>query len=74
MAAAQLMLDGGVGFLRTLPPTDEREIARLRRIARALGIEWAEDTPYAERLRSIRGASPEEAAFLQQAVTVLPRQ
>jgi exoribonuclease R len=70
MAAARLMLDGGVGFLRTLPATDGREIARLRRIARALGIEWAEDTPYAERLRSIRGASPQEAAFLQQAVTV----
>ncbi len=69
MAAAQLMLDGGVGFLRTLPVRDEREIERLRRIARALGIEWA-DTPYAERLRSIRGASPQEAAFLQQAVTV----
>ncbi len=70
MAAAEFMLPGGVGVLRTLPATDEREIQRLRRVARALGIDWPEGTPYAETLRSIGGATPQEAAFLQQAVTV----
>jgi hypothetical protein len=40
MAAARLMLDAGTGILRGQPPPDERSLARLRRQARALGIDW----------------------------------
>lgn len=70
MAAAGLMLEGGVGLLRTLPAIDTRKIERLRRVAAALGVEWPASMSYAERLRSIQGVTPVEAAFLQQAVTV----
>ena len=40
MAAAQIMLDGRVGILRTVPPPDDRAVAALRRAAVALGIAW----------------------------------
>src|SRR5690606_37169747 len=40
ISAAEIMLETGVGVLRTLPPADPRDLARLRRVARALGIQW----------------------------------
>ena len=40
MAAASLMVYGRVGLLRTLPPADPRDVQRLHRTARALGIDW----------------------------------
>ncbi|HYG92035.1 MAG TPA: RNB domain-containing ribonuclease [Nocardioides sp.] len=53
MAAGQLMLDGRVGLLRTLPPADPRDVERLRRVARGLGIDWPAETPYPELVRSL---------------------
>ena len=38
--AARLMLDGGVGLLRTLPPARPEDVAALRRLAPALGVDW----------------------------------
>ena len=38
MRAAVLMLDAGVGILRTVPPADPRTVTSLHRAARALGI------------------------------------
>jgi exoribonuclease R len=40
MAAADLMLRGGTGLLRTLPPAEPEALERLRRIAAALDREW----------------------------------
>ena len=41
MAAASLMVYARVGILRTLPPADPRDVQRLHRTARALGIDVA---------------------------------
>ncbi|HEV7871795.1 MAG TPA: RNB domain-containing ribonuclease, partial [Modestobacter sp.] len=38
--AARLMLDGGVGLLRTLPPARDGDVDRLRLLAPALGVDW----------------------------------
>lgn len=70
MAAAGLMVEGGVGLLRTLPTVDEREVQRLRRVAAALEIDWPANVPYHERLRELQAVTAPEAALLQQAVTV----
>ena len=70
MAAADLMINGGVGLLRTLPPVHDDEVRRLRRVAKALQLDWPADVGYQDELRSIKGATAHEAAFLQQAVTV----
>lgn len=67
IAASKIMLDVGVGLLRTLPPPEDRTVTRLRRTARALGLSWPDDVGYAERIRELRPDSPEEAALLSQA-------
>ena len=70
MAAAAMMREAGVGILRTLPEADPRDVARLRRTARALGVEWPEGTPYPELVRSLDSALPAHAAFLNEATTL----
>ena len=67
IAASRIMLDGGVGLLRTLPDPDPRTVGRLRRTARALGLDWADHVGYAERVRDLRPDTPERAAMLSQA-------
>jgi exoribonuclease R len=71
MAAASLMLAGGIGVLRTLPPADPRDLARLRRVARALGVDWPAALPYPDLVRSLDPANPRHAALLSEATTVL---
>ncbi len=46
MAAAALMVYARVGLLRTLPPPDPRDVERLHRTARALGIDWPAEQLY----------------------------
>ena len=70
MAAAQLMLDAGIGILRTQPPPDERSLNRLRRQARALGVPWPESTSYPEFIRTLDPAAPAHAALMQEATGV----
>ncbi len=67
MAAAQLMLEGGWGLLRTLPPADGPALALLRRHAQALGIDWPRDRGYADVVRGLDVAAPNDAAFAVQA-------
>lgn len=64
MAAAGLMLQGGVGILRTLPPARDGSVAKLRRIAAALGIRWRTEEGYPEFVRGLDGAVPAEAAMV----------
>ena len=44
MGAADLMLKGEVGILRTMPPPDPRDLARFRRQAAAAGVDVARGT------------------------------
>ena len=69
MAAAGLMLEKRVGLLRTLPPADAKQVARLRRVAEALGVEWRE--PVGELIRSLDPLQPRHAALLEEAATLL---
>jgi exoribonuclease R len=70
MAAATLMLDAGIGLLRTLPAPDPDSVAGLRRRARALGFEWPESQPYPEFVRSIDPAAPRAPAMLRACTTL----
>ncbi len=69
-AAARLMIDGGAGILRTMPPADDRSIRRLRHQARALGVSWHEDETYADCLARLDASTPAAAAFLAEATTL----
>ncbi|MCW2500006.1 MAG: ribonuclease, partial [Frankiales bacterium] len=71
MAAAQLMLDGQVGLLRTLPTPDQPAVDSLRRSALALGVAWPEGTPYADVLRALDPHEPAAAAVLTLATRLL---
>jgi len=70
-AAAEMMLEAGLGIVRTMPPADPYDVARLRRVAAGLGIEWPADVPYTELLHRIdpSGSDP-ESVFLQEAAVL----
>ena len=70
MCAARIMVECGVGILRTLPPARPEDYARLRRVAAALGIDWPAAQPYPELVRGLDHAVPAHAAFMDQAMSL----
>lgn len=69
--AARLMLDGGVGVLRTLPPPRPQDVAALRKLAPALGVDWPEGAHHGDVISALDGATPGQAAFLEHAAVLL---
>lgn len=64
MAAASLMVYARVGILRTLPPADPRDVQRLHRTARALGIAWPAEQLYPDFVRTLDPSRPTHAAMI----------
>ena len=71
MAAAQLMVQGKVGLLRTLPEPDPHALDRLRITARALGITWPATLDYPGFIRSLDPGNNIHVAMLIACTTVL---
>ena len=67
LSAARLMLDHGIGVLRTLPPPSRQTIESLRLSARALGISWPPHGAYPDLIRSLDATIPAHAALLTHA-------
>ncbi len=67
MSAAQMMLDAGVGLLRTLPPPPAAVIDTVRRAAVGLGITWPEGADYPTVVRELDGDVAAEAVLLSLA-------
>ncbi|WP_432244830.1 RNB domain-containing ribonuclease [Arthrobacter sp. G.S.26] len=67
MAAAQLMLAGKVGILRTMPAPDERSLHHFRLQTEALGKPWDGAASYGEYLRTLDAAEPRQLAILHSA-------
>ncbi|RRD30897.1 RNB domain-containing ribonuclease [Actinomyces bowdenii] len=70
ICAARIMMGAGIGILRTMPPAAPEDHRRLRRVARALRIDWPQDLPYPELVRSLDHTVPAHAAFLDQALSL----
>ncbi|MDO4888969.1 MAG: RNB domain-containing ribonuclease [Actinomycetaceae bacterium] len=70
MAAAGLMSQADYGILRTMPAARERDVERLRHVARALGLVWPEGVSYSAFLRSVSADDPSGAAFLTEATSL----
>ncbi|MGW8568336.1 RNB domain-containing ribonuclease [Isoptericola sp. NPDC055881] len=70
IAAAAMMREAGVGLFRTLPPADDRDVARLRRTAAALGIDWPDEVSYAQLVPALESRRPAHAAFLAEATSL----
>ncbi len=64
MAAAQLMLEHGVGLLRTLPPPERQVLDELRARSESLGHPWPVDGGYPAWVRSLDPATPVGMALL----------
>ncbi|MCU1513741.1 MAG: ribonuclease [Microbacteriaceae bacterium] len=67
MAAADLMLSGGVGILRSMPAPDDETILKFRRQTVALGSPWMPGIDYGEYLRSLDLDDPRQLAIVQAA-------
>ena len=70
-AAASMMVQAEVGVLRTLPPAPDDVVVRLRRTARALGIDWPAGEGHAAFIRSLDPARPADAAMVVAATSLL---
>ena len=69
--AARLMLDAGIGVLRTLPAAGPEAVTALRAVARGLGIDWpAAQTP-AELLSALPRGTPAALALRRAATSLL---
>jgi exoribonuclease R len=69
--AAALMLEGGVGVLRTLPPPRPQDVEQLRLLAPALGVHWPGSAAPGAVIAGLDPARPGHAAFLEEAVILL---
>jgi exoribonuclease R len=71
MCAAQLMLDGGLGILRTLPDPDEHTVHALQRAAHALGVPWPHNAAPGDVLASLDRSNPRHVVLIDQARALL---
>jgi exoribonuclease R len=67
MAAAELMLKGKVGILRTMPAPDEGSLAHFHRQTHALGKPWDGAMSYGEYLRTLDPTDPRQLAIVHSA-------
>ncbi|MBB6629873.1 RNB domain-containing ribonuclease [Nocardioides sp. KIGAM211] len=70
-AAASLMVYARVGLLRTLPSPDPRDVQRLHRVARGLGIEWPAEQLYPDFIRALDASKPAHAAMIEACTRLL---
>jgi exoribonuclease R len=68
MAAADLMVDAGVGVLRTLSQATPDALAALRATAARVGVVWPAGVDYAAWIRTVDPATPRGCAVLMQAL------
>ncbi|MCM3656687.1 RNB domain-containing ribonuclease [Agromyces mediolanus] len=70
IAAARLMLDGGVGVLRTMPAPDADAVAAFRTRTAALGLPWPQHLAYGEYLRALDRLDPRTGPVLRAAAAL----
>jgi exoribonuclease R len=71
MVAASIMIEAGVGVLRTLPEADEDSVQWLRRSAQALGIVWPAGVSVSELLAGLDPGLPESMALYRCSTRLL---
>lgn len=70
MAAARIMLDAGVGILRTMSPADAEAVAAFRRRTETLGHAWPKDQGYGDYLRGLDTDDPTQLAIMYAAASL----
>ena len=69
--AARLMLDAGIGVLRTLPAAEPGAVTSLRAVAHGLGIDWPAARRPAELLSALSRDTPAALALRRAATSLL---
>ncbi|HLY32915.1 MAG TPA: hypothetical protein VKQ07_00155, partial [Jatrophihabitantaceae bacterium] len=69
--AARIMLDGDIGILRTVPEPPDGAVARLRHVARALGVAWPSHAHPGDVLSALDRTDPRHVALIEHAVSLL---
>lgn len=64
MAAADIMLQDGVGLLRTMPPPEQATITKLQHSAAALRVPWPHSMTYPSFIRTLDARQASHAALL----------
>ena len=70
MVAADIMLGGQIGILRTMPGPDRFALARFHRQAAALGARWPAELPYGAFLRTLDRSDPHQLAIVHEAAAL----
>ncbi|OFE15531.1 ribonuclease II [Humibacillus sp. DSM 29435] len=70
MGAADLMLKGKVGILRTMPPPEQRGLDRFRHQVAAAGVSWPKGMRYGELLHTLNGENPKHLALIHEATAL----
>jgi len=65
LAVARAMLDHHTGLFRVMAGPDDRDISRLRNVARAYGLVWPRGATLTQFERLLDPADPRQAAFAQ---------
>ena len=71
MCAANLMLQGGIGVLRTISPPEPDAIAALHRAAAALHVDWPAGALPGDVLARVDRSDPRHVALIDHAVSLL---
>lgn len=70
MAAARIMIAGGIGILRTMPVADAQDVAVFRARTVALGVPWKTDIDYGEYLRRLPAGHATTPVILDAAASL----
>ena len=71
VSAAKIMLDGGVGLLRTMPAPHPAAVATLRAAAPALDVPWPDGASVGVVLAALDAGNPRHAAFIDEAAELM---
>ncbi|MGN9775485.1 RNB domain-containing ribonuclease [Micromonospora sp. H33] len=71
MAAADIMLAGRIGLLRTMPAPKPEAVERLRAAAAPLGVTWPDGAGPGEVIAGLDPTQPRAAAFIDQAAELM---
>jgi len=64
LAVADSLYAHGTGLFRVMPEPDDWSVRRLRRSAKALGIDWSKKMSLEDRQRTLDANDPKDAAFM----------
>ncbi len=70
MAAADIMLAGQIGILRTMPGPTPAALALFRRQAQALNASWPAELEYGAFLRTLEHERPQHLALIHEATSL----